>query len=197
MAESQLLDRPEDDSNRTLPESDRTPRCLRVNIDPLSPHLDPNPRVHNQVHLATGTIAVWAIPRTVGHDDGILYPKNQQVGLSAKEQLDLYTDATKTRQTKYQLLPLSLSDTKKLDNTYNLEMAVLHIKTLKFSAPKTMNRIDQLLTVSFISMMLCPSVGARRPQTTQSQNHLLPTNLSQATLHAPLMLPVMYCPAIT
>ena len=44
--------------------------------------------------------------------------------------MELFNLATKTQQKKYKLLPLTLSNVNKLDNTYNLSMSIDRTKTL-------------------------------------------------------------------
>lgn len=73
-------------------------------------------------------IEVRPAARAVTQEQEILYPKEDRATLSAKELLDLYTAATKTKQTKYKLLTLTLTDNEKLDDTYVLEMAIQRTK---------------------------------------------------------------------
>ena len=62
----------------------------------------------------------------------MLYKKGDRDGLSTDERQILFKSATATVHKKYDVMPLSLDDKDKLDDTYNLEVLVQRTKREHF-----------------------------------------------------------------
>jgi hypothetical protein len=62
----------------------------------------------------------------------VLYKKGDRDGLSTVERQILFKSATATVHKKYEVMPLSLDDEDKIDNTYNLKVLVQRTKQEHF-----------------------------------------------------------------
>jgi hypothetical protein len=58
-----------------------------------------------------------------------LYPKEERATMTSDKLNELFDRATRERQTKYDILTMSITDTDKLDDTYNLQVMVMKTKT--------------------------------------------------------------------
>jgi hypothetical protein len=76
---------------------------------------------------------------------GYLYKKESRSTLTADKLNELFERATKTSQVKYDLMNLSITDTEKLNDTYNLQMTVEKTKAnhIRFD----MDNVFQVLKV--------------------------------------------------
>ena len=63
-----------------------------------TPVRDDHPRSHKPIMIGGVQVRVQDQPREISTGNEILYPKTQRASLAAKDLLDLYTSATKTRQ---------------------------------------------------------------------------------------------------
>jgi Zinc knuckle len=74
-------------------------------------------------------ITVAATPQTVSAGNTPLYKKENRINLSEDKRNNLFDKATKTRSTKFDLVPLTLSEEDKLDDTYNLGIQIAQLQS--------------------------------------------------------------------
>jgi hypothetical protein len=74
------------------------------------------------------TIKVTTVQKTVTTQT-VLHPKSERATLDKKERNDLYARATAKHHKLFDLISLAITSEDKLDDTYNLEMLIEHMRS--------------------------------------------------------------------
>jgi hypothetical protein len=74
------------------------------------------------------TIKVNTVQKTVVSQT-VLHPKAERASLDKKERKDLYARATAKHHKQFDLISLAITSEDKLDDTYNLEMLIEHMRS--------------------------------------------------------------------
>jgi hypothetical protein len=82
----------------------------------------------NEVTINGVKIKIASTKKTITNVEAALYPKSNRNNMSPEKLNDLFEKAVSKTQTKYDILNLKIADPDKLEETYDLEMAISRTK---------------------------------------------------------------------